>query len=144
MLRRRQLDKQLSEYRKVPKFRAGYIREIRDALGMSGALLAKRLGISQAAIAFMERSEAEQTISLNTLARAAEAMDCKLVYALVPKDSLEETVHNQAYRKISPQAANIFRSMGLENQSTDKQEQQRLLKELIEELVKKGGSELWK
>ena len=44
-LRRRQLDKQLSNYRNAPKFKAGYIREIRDALAMSGAQLAKRLAM---------------------------------------------------------------------------------------------------
>lgn len=128
----------------MPKFKTGYIRKIRDALAMSGAQLAKRLGISQAAVAFMERSEVEETISLKTLSKAAEALDCRLVYALVPKDSLEETVRNQAYRKISAQAQNIFRSMGLELQSTSKDEQHQLLKELIDDLIKEGSYELWR
>jgi predicted DNA-binding mobile mystery protein A len=144
ILRRRQLDKQLSNYRALPRFKAGYIREIRDALGMTGAQLAKRLGVSQAATASMERSEVEETISLNTLQRAAEALDCRLVYALVPKDSLEETVLRQAHRKTAPQAENIFRSMGLELQSTNKEERDRLREELIDELIKQAGNELWK
>ncbi len=143
-LRRRQLDKLLAQYRSLPKFTAGYIREIRDALEMSAAQLAKRLGVSQAAVTSMEQNEVAENISLKTLNKAAEALDCRLIYALIPKDSLENTVRNQANRKISAQTKNIFQSMGLEQQSTNKDERDRMINELIDDLVKRGGRELWK
>jgi len=143
-LRRRQLDKQLSQYKNLPKFKAGYIREIRDALGMSSTQLAERLGISQAGVVSTEQNEIEKTISLKTLARAAEALNCDLVYALVPKTSLEQMVLEQARQKISEEAESIFRSMALELQSTDKEERDLLINDLVDELIKQGGRELWK
>jgi len=143
-LRRWQLDKQLSQYKNMPRFKAGYIREIRDALDMSSTQLANRLGISQSGTISMERSELEETISLKTLARAAEALNCKLVYALVPKTSLEQTVIDQARQKIAAEAENIFRSMKLEMQSTDKEERDRLVNELVDEMIRQGGRQLWK
>jgi predicted DNA-binding mobile mystery protein A len=111
---------------------------------MSAAQLAKRLGVSQAAVTSMEQNEVAENISLKTLNKAAEALDCRLIYALIPKDSLENTVRNQANRKISAQTKNIFQSMGLEQQSTNKDERDRMINELIDDLVKRGGRELWK
>jgi predicted DNA-binding mobile mystery protein A len=110
---------------------------------MNSSQLAARMGISQAAAAKMERSEIEQAISLKTLSRAAEALDCDLVYALVPKTSLVQTVLDQAQSKIVARAERIFRSMGLELQSTTQEERDQLLNELVEELIKQGGRELW-
>src|SRR3984885_14996073 len=74
----------------------GWVRAIRDALGMSGVQLAKRLKVSPQTVEAMEKSEAGGTIQLNTLKRAAEALDCTLVYALIPRTSLENTVNNRA------------------------------------------------
>jgi predicted DNA-binding mobile mystery protein A len=142
-LRLRQLDKELAPYKELPRFKSGYIREIRDALGMSSPQLAKRMGMTHAAVLLMEHREAEETISLKTLNRAAEALDCELVYALVPKTSLAQTVRNQAQRKAIAQTKNIFRSMGLEQQSTDEEEKKELIDELTQELAQKGGRELW-
>jgi predicted DNA-binding mobile mystery protein A len=64
------------------------MRAIRDAIGMSGVQLAKKLGVRPQTIEAFERSEATGAIQLKTLRRAAEALDCTLVYALVPKASL--------------------------------------------------------
>ena len=63
----------------------GWIRAIRDAVGMTGGQLASRLGIRPQTVAALEKSEAAGSIQLSTLRRVAEAMDCTLVYAkMVP------------------------------------------------------------
>ena len=74
----------------------GWIKEIRLALGMSAAQLARRLKVRQSTVAKLEKSEAEETISLQSLRKAAEALDCTLVYAFVPRTSLEACVQAQA------------------------------------------------
>ena len=74
----------------------GWIREIRAALGMSGRQLAARMGLSQSAVSQLEQSELDGRVQLETLGRAAAALDCDLVYALVPRTSLEETVRTRA------------------------------------------------
>src|ERR1700685_1484374 len=77
----------------------GWIKAIREALGMSSVQLAKRLGMKQPSLTEIEQSELQGTLQLTTLRRVAAAMDCTLVYALVPNKSLETTVREQA-RKV--------------------------------------------
>src|SRR5258708_3001365 len=76
----------------------GWVKAIRDALGMSGVQFAPRLGVQPPSVAALEVSEESGSIQLKTLRRAAEALDCTLVYALVPNDSLEGVVQARARR----------------------------------------------
>jgi len=69
----------------------GWICSLRVALEMSQQQLADRLDVTQNTILNYERTEAAGTIRLDTLKRVAKELDCKLVYALVPKKSLEKT-----------------------------------------------------
>src|SRR3954451_4527465 len=96
----------------------GWIRAIRDALGMSGVQLAKRLKVSPQTVEAMEKSEAAGTIQLNTLKRAAEALDCTLVYALIPNTSLENTVNDRARQIATAALARVSHTMKLEDQDT--------------------------
>lgn len=74
-----------------------WIFSIRGALGMSARTLAKRMGIKLASIQKMEKCERTHSITLDTLNRAAEAMDCRLVYAIVPKaGTYTETLDRRA------------------------------------------------
>src|SRR5271155_774664 len=74
----------------------GWISAIRTGLGMSSAQLARRLGIKQPSVIALEQSEAKGTIELATLRRVAAALDCTLVYALVPNRPLESIVRDRA------------------------------------------------
>src|SRR5260370_28836373 len=96
---RSHLDKRFKEIGAVARFTPpvrGWIKAIREALGMSTAQLAKRLKIKQPSVIALEKSEAKGTIELATLRRVAEALDCTLVYALVPKKPLESVVRGRA------------------------------------------------
>src|SRR5713226_2299751 len=87
-LRLRQLARSLSafkEARKVVKPRRGWLRAIREASGMSMQQVASVMGVTRQHVAFLEKSEADERTTLKSLKRAAEALDCELVYALVPK-----------------------------------------------------------
>ena len=96
---RSQLDERFQELgpakRYTPPVR-GWIKALQEALGMSTAQLAKRLGISQPSLVLLEQSEAKGTIELATLRRAAQALDCTLVYAVVPNKPLETTIRDRA------------------------------------------------
>jgi transcriptional regulator with XRE-family HTH domain len=63
----------------------GWLEQSRNSLFLSGNTVAEKLNISRAAYAKYEESERKGTISLATLARAADVMDCELVYAIRPK-----------------------------------------------------------
>ena len=94
----------------------GWIRAIRDALGMTGPQLAARLKITPQSVTDIEKSEASGSIQLKTLHRAAEALDCTLVYALVPKTSLEGAVQARARRIALKDLRRVAHTMKLENQ----------------------------
>jgi predicted DNA-binding mobile mystery protein A len=109
--------------------RLGWVRAVRDALGMSTRQLATRMGVAQPTVVQLEQSEANGTIQLATLRRAADALNCDLVYALVPRNgSLEATVQTQARRRARAVVQAVDRSMALEDQAvTDPSEQEAAL-----------------
>ena len=105
----------------------GWIKALREALGMSTAQLAKRLGIRQPSLVALEQSEAKGTIELATLRRVAEALDCTLVYALLPNKPLETTLRDRARAFARRRRGPVEHSMLLEGQKvTDKDAEARL------------------
>jgi predicted DNA-binding mobile mystery protein A len=119
----------------------GWIRAIRDALGMSGAQLAHRMGITQPAVAQLERSEANGLIGLDALHRAADALDCELVYALVPRTSLEAAVRERAQRVARREVGVVDTSMKLGERGLNPVELHRRVDEYAAELIASGR--LW-
>ena len=102
-LQRRQLDRKLGLMREsgmqvVPQ--GGWTKTVRNALRMSGKDLGRRIGVSQSAISQLEASEERETITLGSLRKLAEGMECDLVYAFVPKDSLDEIMRRQATLRV--------------------------------------------
>ena len=94
----------------------GWIKAIRDALGMSTAQLARRLSVRQPSVVGFERSEEKGSIELATLRRVAEALDCTLVYAFIPNRPLETTVRARARTFLELRRQPIEHSMLLEDQ----------------------------
>ncbi|MCY3662774.1 MAG: mobile mystery protein A [bacterium] len=130
---RRQLDDRFEPFRNLGDLgrpNKGWIRAIRDALGMSGTELAARMGVSQQVVSEIERSEQRTTVRLDTLARAAAAMDCELVYALAPRTTLEEAVRAQARRKAERHLAHVAHHGRLESQEVSSDEYAAQLEEL--------------
>ncbi|HTR77469.1 MAG TPA: mobile mystery protein A [Gemmatimonadaceae bacterium] len=116
---RQALDARLDEFRPTHRFDRpvrGWVRAIRDALHMSTGQLAKRLKIKQPTVVAIEQSEMKGTIQLATLRRVAEALDCTLVYALVPNQTLERTVQERARMIARRHVLSVQHSMRLENQ----------------------------
>jgi len=146
LMARQQLDKTLSSYANVKQNAApvkGWIRSIREALGMSGKQLANRLKVSQPRIPKLERDELSGVVSLKTMRQAAEAMDCVFVYAIVPRTSLEETVRAQARKVAEARTQRVSHSMLLEAQNLSSEEQRASIEVAIEELIQKMPRQLW-
>jgi predicted DNA-binding mobile mystery protein A len=89
----------------------------------------------------MERGESRGTIQLSTLKRAAEALNCDLVYALVPRESLAKSVRVQAEKRAAKMMAPIEHTMKLEDQSVPKYLTEESREELIAAWQRKIG--LW-
>jgi predicted DNA-binding mobile mystery protein A len=116
---RRRLDERFKEIGPRERYSApvhGWVKAIRQALGMTTAQLARRMGIKQPSVGGLEESEARGTIELATLRRAAEALDCTLVYMLVPNQPLETTVRARARAFARRRRSAVEWSMVLEDQ----------------------------
>jgi predicted DNA-binding mobile mystery protein A len=96
----------------------GWVRAIRDALGMSGAQLGQRVGVSAQTVDALEKSESAGTLQLKNLRRLAEAMDCTLVYALVPNRPLTQMVNERAREIALHDLSRVAHTMRLEAQET--------------------------
>lgn len=135
----RHLDKRFSALRPLvnsPRPPKGWLRAIRDALGMTTAQFARRLGVSQPRIVELEQSEVSGGVTLKTLQRAAEALGCRLVYALVPDQPLEDTVRARAELIAARQSSAVEHTMRLEDQAvTTKKAGKELRQRRIEELM---------
>ena len=141
------LDKRFARLRpliEAPPPPKGWLRAVRNALGMTTMQFARRLGVSQPRIVELEQSEANGTVTLNTLQRAAEALGCRLVYVIVPERPLAQTVRERAERVANRQLADVEHTMRLEAQSvTDKRVSRQLRRQRIEELLRRPAA-LWR
>jgi predicted DNA-binding mobile mystery protein A len=115
-LQRRQLDARFRDMPSMEPPRGGWIRTVRQSLGMSMRQLGKRLGVSPQAIVAFERREQDGTISVAKLKAAAEAMGCQLKFVFVPAPSLEEIIRTQATMKAREERDRLVHTMKLEDQ----------------------------
>lgn len=121
----------------------GWVRAVREALGLTTRALAKRLGTSPSRVVAIEKAEVAGVTSLRTLREAAEAMNCRLVYAIVPLSSLDDVVRGQAERAADELVARLDHTMGLEAQSVVTEDLQRERKRLIDDLMAGPPRRLW-
>lgn len=145
-LARKHIETRLAPLRERPELARpprGWIRAIRDAYGMTTRQLAKRMGKSQSVIVEMEKGEARDSLTLATLRNAAEALDCTLVYALVPNAPIDELLRRRARMVASQRLSRASHSMALENQGLDSQAQERERERLIEDLLRGSPARLW-
>lgn len=142
---RRRLDERLSALKPENRFTPppkGWIRAIREALGMTGAQFGLRVGgIRPQSIADIEKSEAMGSIQLKTLQRAAEALDCTLVYALVPRTTLEDAVRKRARQIAMRHLKRVAHTMKLEAQGIDDKDIEERIEAYIRDAIK--DRDLW-
>ncbi len=97
--------------------KTGWIRTIRTALRMSQAELATLLEMNQKSLHALEASEASMRIRLDSLVKVANALDCELVYAFVPRTPLTDRYTDRALAIAAAQLAGVENTMHLENQA---------------------------
>jgi predicted DNA-binding mobile mystery protein A len=146
-LKQRQLDTGLTSWRSAElpaRPPSGWIKAIREALGMPAAHLAKRLGLVPSTVLRLETSEADDTITLASLRRVAAALNCELQYALVPQQSIAQTMEAQATKVARERMAALAHTMALEAQSTSKEIVDTQVQDMAESLLKGSKRELWR
>jgi predicted DNA-binding mobile mystery protein A len=145
-LGRQQLDrklKHLQPFRTQTVPGSGWIRAIRTSLGMTGVALSKRLGVTPASVSDLENSEKIGTITLNSLRKVAAAMECDLVYAIVPRTTLDDILKKRADEKARSMLGRIGHSMKLEGQSVELSQVHQQVEALAQSLLE-NPKVLWK
>ncbi len=117
----------------------GWLRTARSALGMSGADVAKKMGVTRARVTTAERAELTGGVTLKTMQATAEAMGCRFVYAIIPASGdVEDIITAQARKKAMTIVGTASKHMALEDQKLpdDKiaQEVERLTREIALEM----------
>lgn len=123
--------------------RSGWVRAIRESLGMSAAAFARRLGMTPVGVRKLESAEASDAITLASLRKLAQALDCELQYALVPRNSLQQQVRDRAEMVARERLRPIAHSMALEDQAVQGPQNKLQLEAAIKELIEGSRRELW-
>lgn len=120
----------------------GWIRAIRDALGMNMRQLADRLGVSQSRIVKIEQDELSEALTIKTMEKIADQFDCVFVYGFAPRTTLENTVRKQADCIAQERMTKISHHMYLEAQELTDHHSKAAFKNIIEEVLE-APSKLW-
>jgi predicted DNA-binding mobile mystery protein A len=141
-----QLDRRFSEMKRLGaavRPSRGWVRAIREALGMTTGQLAKRLKVQQPRVIELEKGEATGKITMQSLERAADALGCRLVYVLIPHKPITRTVEERALEVAERQLASVEQTMRLEAQGvTDKVARGKARQRLAEDLLRRPAR-LW-
>jgi predicted DNA-binding mobile mystery protein A len=121
----------------------GWLRTVRKALGMSGAQLARKMGITRSRVAQAEQAELSGGATLKSMQAAAEAMGCRFVYAVIPEKPIETLISAQARKKAAALVDVASTHMALESQTLAKGKIAQEVDRLTLELAQQIPSDFW-
>lgn len=143
---REQLEQALKSFSKIAEVQRpykGWLRAIREALGMSGRQFADRLGVKPPRITVLEKDELSGAVTLKKMQEAANALDCDFYYALIPRKTLSNTLREQAESLAKKRIQRVSHSMLLEAQHLSNSEQKKAINAEIEKILRQMPRELW-
>jgi predicted DNA-binding mobile mystery protein A len=142
---REQLDSKLQILRSIRDHMPaqGWIRALRDGLGMSAAQMGKKVGLDQSRIARLEKAEVSGDLKLSTLRKIADGLNMDFVYAFVPKESLEAMIRDQARRLARERLSVLNHTMRLEQQELSDEDKEKMLDDMIQKILIEDPKELW-
>jgi predicted DNA-binding mobile mystery protein A len=143
---RRHLDKRFQEMdvlHQLARPPKGWMRAIREALGLTLEQFGRRMGVSKQRAIKLEQDEVKANITLASLERAAQALGCRLVYAFVPEKSLQETIEAQARLKAEALIQQAGHTMRLEDQAVTREEAEAQRQKLVQDMLNGNLSRLW-
>ncbi len=141
-----QLDKRLAELRPLAEAARpprGWIRAIRESLGMTTGQLAKRMKVQQPRIVELEKAESKGNVTLQSLERAAEALGCRVAYAFVHLKPLTATLEERALQAAERQLSSVEQTMRLEAQAVNDEEQRKRTRQRLADELLRRPARLW-
>jgi predicted DNA-binding mobile mystery protein A len=123
----------------------GWLRTVRNALGMSGAQVASKMGVTRGRVNQAEHAELTGSVTLKSMQAAAEAMGCRFVYAIIPASGrIEDVITAQARKKAMALVGTASTHMALENQALPDDRIAHEVERLTRELAQEMASDFWR
>lgn len=125
---------------------SGWLKAIRGSLGLTIRQLAERVGVNHGSIAQLEKREPQKKVTIESLENAARAMDCKVVYAIIPIESgntLNDIIKNRAQKAAGLILKDVAHTMRLEKQGTSEKQIQREIERIAKELIDSNDPRIW-
>ena len=143
---RGQLDKKLAYLRDfsacgIPQ--SGWIRAIREALGLSSLQLGKRAGLDQSRVSRLESAEKTGNLKIASLQKIARGLGMRFVYGFVAEGTLEEMVNARAKEIALKRMKRLNDTMRLEKQGLSQEEQKKALDDMIEKILVEQPKDFW-
>lgn len=145
-LLRKQLDQKLENFKPALKNRVpegGWVKAIREALGMTMSELASRTNVHQSRISRIESSEMSKEIKLSTLQKMADGLGVKFIYGFVTENDLEAIIRKQARKVAEDRLCRVDHSMKLEAQGVSKQQLKEMMDDLVDQILFENPKNLW-
>ena len=122
----------------------GWIKAIRNGIGMSMEQLGKKLSITKQGVMDMEKREKEGAITIKSMQEIAKAIDMQFVYGFVPNDgSLNQMIETRALEMATKIVERTATTMKLEDQVNSKERIENAIKERATEIINKTPKILW-
>ena len=125
---------------------SGWVKAIRGSLGLTIRQLAERVGVGHGSIAQLEKREPKKKVTLESLENAARAMDCKIVYAIIPIESgntLDDIIKRKAQEAAALILKDVAHTMRLEKQGTSEKQIQKEIERVAKELIESNDPRIW-
>lgn len=124
----------------------GWLKAVRTALGLTAAQLAKKIRAQASGVLHFERREVLKSATLASLDRAAQAMNCRLVWTIIPEqgyNSLSEIVEKRALKLAMKLVKDVDKTMKLEAQGIPSEASRKQAEELAMDMIRNGDSRIW-
>jgi len=121
----------------------GWIKIMRQALGMSGVQLARKMNVTRSLVSNTEKAEIEGRVTIKKMQAFAEAMECEFVYCMIPKEEIQNILKKRAKEKAQSIVDRTNIHMGLEGQALTTERAKFELERLTEQILKDELSDLW-
>ena len=142
-MRAKQIQKELAGLAGLSRPQTGWVKTIRETLGMNTRQLGERCGVSSERIIKIESDEIEGRTTVATLEKLAKAMNCKFVYGFVPNSKMIEFIEKTASDKARIQLMQTSHHMALENQEVSKESMKDQIDILKGEILRNNIKHVW-
>ena len=144
---REQLDQNIQRLQPLKNINVplkGWIKAVRESIGMTSTQLAKRLGVSQPRVTQIEKEEINGSLTINMMRKVAEALNCNYYYSILPlEENLETLLRIRVTLIVKKKYENVKHTMKLEAQGLDEFSMNKEIEHAVKEIMRELPKTIW-